>query len=47
MAVRVAPSNAPWFSGKYTSKPKDRSSSAGPTLVHQATLCAPDPRRLK
>ena len=38
---RVEPSIAPWFSGKYTAKPSARSSSAGPTLVHQATLRRP------
>ena len=36
-ATRVAPSMAPWFSGKKTLKPKVRRSSAGPTLVHHAT----------
>ncbi|MHC4157425.1 MAG: hypothetical protein ACYST6_21295, partial [Planctomycetota bacterium] len=36
MAIRDAPSMAPWFSGKYTSNPRALSSSAGPTLVHQA-----------
>src|SRR3990170_3860887 len=32
-----APSKAPWFSGKYTAKPKAAAISHGPTDEHQAT----------
>ena len=38
VAMRLAPSIAPWFSGKYTLNPSAQSSSAGPTLVHHAVF---------
>ena len=39
--IRVAPSMAAWFSGKWTANPSAWSSSAGPTLVHHATFRFP------